>query len=114
MDRRSRPRFELVGQLAGSLEVVLRCPVRNIGFQGALLECPVPLGPRSIHRLTLEIDGRQTTVDVRVCHSRPGTGPGDAPVHLVGVAFLTAVPWLGGLIAERLRVNEDSGDAHGV
>ena len=35
-DRRVRPRFEIVGELWGTLETVLRLPLRNVGIGGAL------------------------------------------------------------------------------
>ena len=42
-DRRIRPRFDIVGDLWGSLETVLRLPLRNVSRGGALIHSHVPL-----------------------------------------------------------------------
>ena len=42
-DRRIRPRFDIVGDLLGTLETVLRLPLRNVGRRGALIHSHVPL-----------------------------------------------------------------------
>ena len=114
MDRRGRPRFEVVGQLAGSLETAIRCRVHNLGPNGACLECSVPLPLQSLQRVALEIDGQQTAVDVRVCHVRPLTVRNREAVYYVGVEFLSSVPAVTGAIAERFCRDETERDAHGV
>ena len=70
-DRRARPRFEIVGELFGSLETVLRLPLKNVGIGGALFESHVPLAAESIHRLTWKCDDHETAVQVRVRHVKP-------------------------------------------
>ena len=47
-DRRVRPRFDIVGDLWGTLETVLRLPVRNVSRGGAMIHSHVPLPPQII------------------------------------------------------------------
>jgi hypothetical protein len=100
--------------MSGSLEVALGCRVRNVGSNGALLECAVPLPVRSLQVVALEIDGRETTIHVRVCHVSPVADRGAEPAYHIGVEFLSPVPWLTGTIAERLRRQDVESDAPGV
>ena len=44
-DRRGRPRFEIVGELRGTLDTVIGLPLVDIGKSGALVESPVALTP---------------------------------------------------------------------
>ena len=48
-DRRIRPRFDIVGDLWGTLETVLQLPLRNVGRGGALIHSHVPLPSHSVH-----------------------------------------------------------------
>ena len=64
-DRRGRPRYDIVGDLWGTLETVLRLPLRNVGPGGALIESHVPLPAESIHRLTFSYDGQDASTQVR-------------------------------------------------
>ena len=59
-DRREiGPAYDIVGDLWGTLETVLRLPLRNVGPGGALLESHVPLPAESVHRLTFSCDGQE-------------------------------------------------------
>ena len=46
-DRRVRPRFEIVGQLWGTMETVVAMTLCNVGYGGALVESDVPLPSNS-------------------------------------------------------------------
>ena len=56
-DRRIRPRFDIVGDLWGTLETVLQLPLRNVSRGGALIHSHVPLPSQSVHRLAFNADG---------------------------------------------------------
>jgi hypothetical protein len=97
-DRRGRPRYDIVGDLWGTLETVLRMPLRNVGPGGALIESHVALPAESIHRLTFTYDGQDASTQVRVRHVKPTSSmPGDL-MYLIGVEFLSVHPALAGHI----------------
>ena len=100
-DRRLRPRFEIVGELWGTLEVALRLTMKNVGMGGALFESHIPLATESIHRLTWEFD-RETDVQVRVRHVRPIASIDGERAYLIGIEFLSLNPMIGGQIQEWL------------
>jgi len=86
-DRRSRPRFEIVGQLWGALETVEPLELRDISRGGALLESRLPLSPDSVHRLRVAFNDFVTDLQARVRHVRNVTqAAGDR--YLIGLEFL--------------------------
>jgi hypothetical protein len=100
-DRRLRPRFEIVGELWGTLEVALEVVMKNVGIGGALFESHIPLAAQSIHRLIWKADERETAVQVRVCHVRPiASAAGER--YLIGIEFLSLNPVIGGQIQQWL------------
>ena len=98
-DRRNRPRFEIVGELHGTLEIVLQLPLRNVGLGGALVEADVALAPESIHRLSWRCEGTDTAVQVRVRHVRATASPDRECRYLIGVEFLSLNP----IVAEQIQ-----------
>jgi hypothetical protein len=88
-DRRGRPRFEIVGDLWGSLDTVVGMPLLNIGRGGALVQSSVPLPADSIHHVALTCDGQQTPASVQVRHVRPVSGTDGQQHYLIGLAFLS-------------------------
>ena len=100
-DRRLRPRFEIVGELWGTLETALRLSLRNVGTGGALFESDVPLAPESIHRLSWSYAERQTAVQVRISHVRPIEAT-DGMRYLIGIEFLALNPLIAAQIQARL------------
>jgi hypothetical protein len=101
-DRRMRPRFEIVGELWGTLETVLRLPLRNVGIGGALFESHVPLAAESIHRLTWKCEHRETAVQVRVRHVRPVESHDGERRYMIGIEFLSLNPLIAGQIQKWL------------
>jgi c-di-GMP-binding flagellar brake protein YcgR len=86
-DRRSRPRFEIVGQLWGALETVEPLELRDISRGGALLESRLALSPDSVHRLRVAFNDLIADIQARVRHVRSVTQPtGDR--YLIGLEFL--------------------------
>jgi hypothetical protein len=100
-DRRLRPRFEIVGELWGSLETSLPLSLRNVGEGGALFESLVPFATDSSHRLSWAYEEQQTVVQVRVSHVRP-IETTDGMRYLVGIEFLALNPLIAGQIQQRL------------
>ena len=103
-DRRARPRFEIVGELFGSFETVLRLPLRNVGIGGALFESHVPLAPESIHRLTWRCNDRETAVQVRVRHVKPIESADGERTYLIGIEFMSLNAMIAGQIQEWLSI----------
>ena len=88
-DRRGRPRFEIVGDLWGTLDTVIGMPLVNVGRGGALVQSPVPLTPDSIHHVAVSCDGQQTPTSVQVRHVRPIATLDGHQHYLIGLAFLS-------------------------
>ena len=93
-DRRNRPRFDIVGDLWGSLETVLRLPLRNVGRGGALIHSHVPLPAESVHRLVFQSDGQDVSTEVRVRHVHTNVSADGEKTYLIGVEFMSAHPAL--------------------
>jgi hypothetical protein len=88
-DRRGRPRFEIVGELWGTLDAVVGMPLINIGRGGALVESSVPLAPQSVHHVAVTCDGKPTPASVQVRHVNPVVGHDGTSRYLIGLQFLT-------------------------
>ena len=88
-DRRIRPRFDIVGDLWGSLETVLQLPLRNVSRGGALIHSHVPLPSQSVHRLAFNSDGQDVSVPVRVSHVDTQMSADGERTYLIGVEFLS-------------------------
>ena len=91
-DRRVRSRYDIVGDLWGTLETALRLPLKNVGRGGALIHSHVPLPAESIYRLTFESDGREVSAPVRVCHMKTQVSADGERTYLIGVEFVSAQP----------------------
>ncbi len=97
-DRRVRPRFDIVGDLWGTLETVLRLPLRNVSRGGALIHSHVPLPSQSVHRLAFQSNGQDLSVPVRVSHVDAQISADGERTYLIGVEFLSTQPALVELI----------------
>jgi hypothetical protein len=91
-DRRTKPRFEIVGDLWASVDVTTTMVVHDVGRGGALLESPLALALDSTHWVTALTDGQPHLVQIRVRHSTPVAATGPEPRYLVGVEFLRLSP----------------------
>jgi PilZ domain len=109
-DRRIRPRFDIVGDLWGSLETVLRLPLRNVSRGGALIHSHVPLPSQSVHRIAFNADGQDVSVPVRVSHVDTQVSADGERTFLIGVEFLAVQPVLLELI-ERWVIAASGGGA---
>jgi hypothetical protein len=103
-DRRSRSRFEIVGQLWGSLETIETLRLRNLGEGGALLETRFSLQVDTVHRLRFASGGQVTDVQARV---RYVTAPPDArkDQYLIGMEFLAMPPAAAEHLSKLVREN---------
>jgi hypothetical protein len=87
-DRRGKPRFEVVGELWGTLDTVVMLPLRNVGRGGALLESPIRLPLESTHRVTLRFEDMETDTRIRIRHLRQVPTARREERYLIGVEFL--------------------------
>ena len=67
-DRRSDLRFEIIGQLWGSLETVEHLPLRNLARGGALVESRLPINPEMVRSVRLALGDQVNDIQVRVRH----------------------------------------------
>ena len=93
-DRRLRPRFDIVGDLWGTLETVLALPLKNVSRGGVMLESHLPLPAGSVHRITFRSQGEDISTSVCVRHVRPESADGGEPRFLIGAEFIAAPPTL--------------------
>jgi hypothetical protein len=91
-DRRGKPRFEIVGDLWGSIDTTASMRLENLGRGGALLDSPLPLSPDSVHWVTALADDQPHLVQIRVRHSKAATTAAGEPRFLIGVEFVKLSP----------------------
>jgi hypothetical protein len=87
-DRRVRPRFEIVGQLWGTMETVVAMSLRNVGYGGALVESEVPLPSNSEHHVTVSCDGVHSPMQVRIRHVAKTQHADGRLLYLIGLEFV--------------------------
>jgi PilZ domain len=104
-DRRGKPRFEIVGDLWGSIDTSTSLTLKNLGRGGALLDSPLPLAPDSVHWVTALADGESHAVQMRVRHSTTTNGNGGSARYLIGVEFLKLSPGLEEFIVRQVVVD---------
>ncbi len=102
-DRRSKPRFEIVGELWGSVDVNATLAVVNIGRGGALLESPVQLAAGALHSVQVVTDTESHRVTMRVRHS-VAVPEADGPGYRVGVEFVDVTAALDDFLARQLAL----------
>ena len=91
-DRRLRPRFDVVGQLAGTLDASISMGLRDVGRFGAQVESAVQLVAGSVHRATFSCDGIEAAVQVCVRHVKPIFSSSGEQRFLIGVEFISPSP----------------------
>ena len=103
-DRRAVTRFEIVGELWGSLQALESLRICDLTPEGALVESVAPLPVGSIQAIRL-IQGTCTTeVRAAVRHLSPVYPLGEGRRYRVGLEFISlneqAAAWIGSLIDE--------------
>ena len=111
-DRRAKARFEIVGDLWGTLDPNATFTVRNLGSSGALLESPIALAPDSMHWVSAIIDGQAEPLRVLVRYSVRNEAA-SKPQYLTGVEFVSVTPATQAFIRQQLG-EPQSGPAGGV
>jgi len=87
-DRRNATRFEIVGELWGSVQALEPLRVCNLAPEGALIESIAPLPVGSVQPIRL-VQGTQTTeLRAAVRHLSPVYLAGGGRRYLVGLEFL--------------------------
>ena len=104
-DRRIRPRYDIVGDLWGTLETVLRLPLRNVSPGGALIESHVALPTESVHRLTFRCEGQDAAAQVRIRHVKPTLSLEGERMYLIGVEFLSMDPAIVGQVERWMAID---------
>jgi hypothetical protein len=90
-DRRTKGRFEIVGDLWGTIDASATLTIRNLGFHGALLESPVCLAADSMHWVSAMLDGNPEPLRLLVRHCVRNEAS-RTPQYLTGVEFLSVTP----------------------
>jgi hypothetical protein len=85
-DRRTRIRYEVVGVLRGTLEILQPARVLNISGDGALVETPAAMVVGSLQSIEMRLDGRYARITSRVRHVTPIGQPPKAE-YAVGLEF---------------------------
>jgi len=87
-DRRSQPRYDVVGTLWGVLELREEAHIRNVSATGALVESSSPVALDSSHTVCLAIDGQEVAVETRVRHVQP-FAHGRPDRYMIGLEFVS-------------------------
>ena len=106
-DRRVAARFEILGELWGSVQALEPLRICDLAPEGALVESFAPLPVGSIQPIRL-VQGTQTTeVRAAVRHLSPVYLQGGGRRYRVGLEFLNvdeqAATWIGSLMDEHRR-----------
>lgn len=112
-DRRGKPRFDVVGELWGTVETVLQFRVENIGRGGVLFHSHVPLPIDSVHQVRLARGPQGFTTQVKVRHVRAAATEDGRPSFVIGAAFLAPHPRLVAEIEQWAAIVAD-GDTAGA
>jgi hypothetical protein len=91
-DRRLQPRFEVVGDLWGTLEAPHALQVVNVSAGGALIESARPWAIGDVHWIEMQDASEFGRAQIRVRHVREA--PGKPGLFWVGVEFLSIAPAL--------------------
>ena len=87
-DRRIATRFEVLGELWGSVQAAETLQLRNLGREGALIESVAPLPVGSTHTIRLIRGTNATEVRAVVRHLSPVLLAAGARRYLVGLEFV--------------------------
>ncbi len=86
-DRRGDLRFEIIGQLWGSVETVADLPLRNLTRGGALVESRLPLNAEAVRAVRLVQGDEASDVQVKVRHVTAQRGA-DGEHYFIGLEFI--------------------------
>jgi PilZ domain-containing protein len=86
-DRRAQVRFEVLGVLRGTLELIEAARIVNISAHGALVESPAKVALGSLQELHLTVDGQPARVSARVRRLQQIDAMHER--YLIGLEFLS-------------------------
>ncbi len=113
-DRRTDLRFEIIGQLWGSIETVEQLPLVNLARGGALVQSRLPVNPEMVRSLRLALGDQVNDVQVRVRHVTAEKAEGGER-YLVGLEFVepsaSALAQIDRIVAARLADNKPIAEA---
>jgi hypothetical protein len=112
-DRRLKPRFDVVGQLSGTLDAAVSMSLRDVGRGGAQVESIIQLASGSVHRATFSCDGIEAAVQVCVRHVKPLVSSTGEQRYLIGVEFMSPSPAVLELIDRWLMLHGDGASVSG-
>jgi len=87
-DRRLATRFEVVGELWGSVQALEPLQLCNLAAEGALVESATPLPVGSVQPIRLVRGTRAAEVRAAVRHLSPVHLPGGGQRYRIGLQFL--------------------------
>jgi hypothetical protein len=106
-DRRVAARFEIVGELWGSMQALQRLHICNLAPEGALVESLVPLPVGSVQPLRLVRGAQYVDLRAAVRHTSPVEYESGIKRYRVGIEFLSvneeAAECIGSLMDEYRR-----------
>ena len=113
-DRRTDLRFEIIGQLWGSLDTVEAHPLLNLARGGALIESRARLNPDAVRAVRIAFNGTSHDIPVRVRHMTSQT-VSDGERFLVGLEFVepsaAALEQIDRVVAARLAETKPVSEA---
>jgi c-di-GMP-binding flagellar brake protein YcgR len=113
-DRRTDLRFEIIGQLWGSLETVEHLPLRNLARGGALIESRMPLTAEMVRAVRLVFNGTTHDIEAKVRHVT-SEKLSDGERYLVGLEFVepsaAALEQIDRIVAARLAETKPVAEA---
>ena len=103
-DRRAATRFEIVGELWGSVQALESMSICNLTPEGALVESAGPLPVGSVQPVRLTQGAQTMEMRAAVRHLTPVHPEGGGRRYRVGLEFLNvteqAAAWIGSLMDE--------------
>jgi hypothetical protein len=115
-DKRESPRTEILGRLAGEVNVPAPTLVRDISHAGAQIECAFPLILGSAHELRLHLGDDSVVVRARVVRCQIADIGRDLVRYVAGVEFVELPPHAEAAITaylERVRREREAGAGSG-
>ena len=87
-DRRAQPRYDVIGDQWGVLELCEEARLRNVSATGVLLDSPVAMALDSEQTIRLAVEGESVAVEARVRHVRPEALDAFEPRYVIGLEFI--------------------------
>ena len=106
-ERRSVPRFEIVGELWASAEALETLRICNLAPEGALVESAIPLPVVSVQPLRMVQGAQSTELRAAVRHLSPVYVSGNERRYRIGLEFLNLDEGAAGCIGSVMDEHRD-------